>query len=304
MRQRLRILTAAGLSALLLVGCAASGEKQGQTEYEVYFLSGEDANGAAVSAQTCRVEEGEETIQVLLDQLLAGPYESGQYSPFPQGTELRSWTLEDGVLTLDFSEPYGGISGVDLTLANSCLTLTLCQVEPVEAVRVTVEGETLPFQNADALRPADLLLSGAEEEPVYYTATLWFPRTTGEGLGVEYRQMMLIEGDSLVNMVFNAWLAGPVSESLAGPGVQDCFLLSGVAEGEVCYLDLSERFMDLLQGTESEVRLRLYSLVNTMASNLEGVSAVQLRVQGESLGSQAGLDLNLPLEADPTLEKS
>lgn len=304
MRQTFRAMTAALLSALLLAGCAGPEGQTPQAEYQVYYLASEDNGSAAVSAQTCRVEEGEETIQILLDLLLQEPYESGQRSPFPQGTELRSWALEDGVLTLDFSEPYGGISGIDLTLANSCLTLTLCQVEGVEAVRVTVEGETLPFQQADALRLSDLLLSGAEEEPVYYTATLWFPRNSGEGLGVEYRQMILIEGDSLVGVVFNAWLAGPVSESLAGPGIPDCFLISGVVEGEICYLDLSERFSDLLSGPEAEVRLRLYSLVNTIASNLEGVSAVQLRVQGETLGRCAGLDLNLPLEADPSLEKS
>lgn len=304
MRKALYALTAAGLSLLLLAGCADSGGQTPQTAYQVYYLSGADGGGTAVAPQTCYVPAEQEPVPALLDLLLREPYENGQSSPFPQGAELRDWTLEDGTLTLDFSEPYGGLSGIDLILANACLTLTLCQAEGVEAVRVTVEGETLPFQTADALRPEDLLLSGTEEEPVYYTATLWFPRTSGEGLGVEYRQMMLIEGDSLVSVVFHAWLAGPASDSLAGPELQDGFLISGVTEGEVCYLDLSEEFWPLLSGTEDQVRLRLYSLVNTMASNLEGVSAVQLRVQGESPGRCAGLDLSVPLEADPSLEKS
>src|SRR5699024_5504168 len=100
-----------------------------------------------------------------------------------------------------FSEPYGGLSGIDLTLANYCLTLTLCQVEDVDAVQVTVEGETLPFQTTTQLRPEDVILSGSEEQPIYYTAALWFPRTSGEGLGLEYRQMMLVEGDSLISGV-------------------------------------------------------------------------------------------------------
>ena len=76
----------------------------------------------------------------LLDRLLAGPAEPGLCSPFPEDLVLRSWTLENSQLRLDFSEAYEGLSGVDLTLANCCLALTLCQAEGVETVYITVEG--------------------------------------------------------------------------------------------------------------------------------------------------------------------
>ena len=41
-----------------------------------------------------------------------------------------------------------------------------------------------------------------------------------------------------------------------------------------------------------------------MSSNLDGVSAVQIRVEGQNLGMQAGINLSEPLEADASLEKS
>ncbi|UQT50470.1 GerMN domain-containing protein [Flavonifractor plautii] len=64
----------------------------------------------------------------------------GPRHPLPRGVRLLSWELEEGRLHLDLSEQYGGLSGVDLTVADACLTLTLCQVEGVESVYVTVEG--------------------------------------------------------------------------------------------------------------------------------------------------------------------
>lgn len=299
-------LTAAGLSAaLLLGGCGPlSQQPDNTTDYQVYYRSSEDANGAAVDTEICTIPDDANTVSVLLDRLLQQPYESGQSSPFPDGTEVRSWSLENGVLSLDFSEQYGGLSGIDLTLANYCLALTLCQVDSVEAVQVTVEGETLPFQTTSQLRTEDVILSGAEEQPIYFTATLWFPRTSGEGLGLEYRQMMLVEGDSLVSGVFGALLTGPLSESLGEALPADTYLISGVTEGEVCYLDLSQEFWQLFSRTSEEMKLCVYSIVNTMASNLDGVSRVQFRVEGKSLGMQGGINFNDPLAADPSLEKS
>lgn len=66
-----------------------------------------------------------------------------------------SWEVEEGRLHLDLSEQYGGLSGVDLTVADACLTLTLCQVEGVESVYVTVEGREIPYRRVQQLGPDD-----------------------------------------------------------------------------------------------------------------------------------------------------
>ena len=72
---------------------------------------------------------GGDPIPALVDALLSPPETQGLASPFPEGVRLLSWEVEEGRLHLDLSEQYGGLSGVDLTVADACLTLTLCQVE-------------------------------------------------------------------------------------------------------------------------------------------------------------------------------
>ena len=86
-------------------------------------------------------------------------------SPVPDGVRLLDWELEEGCLHLDLSEQYGSLTGVDLTVADACLTLTLCQVEGVESVYVTVEGNEIPYRSIQQLTLEDVLLSTGQESP-------------------------------------------------------------------------------------------------------------------------------------------
>ena len=133
-------------AALLLSACtlADSGEEtQPQGAYRVYYaVTGEQATVQVVDWEY-RVPSGEDTASALAELVLSQPETAGLASPAPSGTRLLSCQQEDGQLRLDLSEQYGGLSGVDLTVANSCLTLTLCQLEGVEEVYITVEGEAI-----------------------------------------------------------------------------------------------------------------------------------------------------------------
>ena len=108
---------------------------------------------------------GGDPIPALVDALLSPPETQGLATPFPEGVRLLSWELEEGRLHLDLSEQYGGLSGVDLTVADACLTLTLCQVEGVESVYVTVEGREIPYRRVQQLGPDGLLLTDGTDVP-------------------------------------------------------------------------------------------------------------------------------------------
>ena len=82
------------------------------------------------------------------------------------GVELNA----DGLGRLDLSGQYGGLTGVDLTVADACLALTLSQAPGVETVYVTVEGGEIPYRPIQDLGAGDVLFPGetappAEESP-------------------------------------------------------------------------------------------------------------------------------------------
>lgn len=159
--------------ALLLLPVACTGPAEdpdtpGEGEYALYFVTVPEEgklprDGAVLGKEYRTLPQGRDQVEGLLELLLAGPTGPALTSPLPAGLTLRSWSLSgEGVLTLDLSEAYGGLNGMDLTLADGCLTLTLCQLPQVEAVYLTVEGRARPFRDR-VLTPADFSLENTLE---------------------------------------------------------------------------------------------------------------------------------------------
>lgn len=287
--KQIRIAALAGL-LLLAAGCSAPPPEAGDG-YQVYYsaLADRSAQNALVS-EPYGSEPPAEPIPDLVAALLDGPDSPGLSSPFPEGVRLLSWALEEGVLHLDLSEQYGGLSGVNLTVADACLTLTLCQVEGVEAVYVTVEGREIPYRPSQALTPEELLLSDGRDIPSSVSLSFWFPRTDGSGLGAETRE--LAARDTLLQDVLTSWADGPSADGLEAALPQGAEVRSVTLEDGLCTVDLSQAFLDGLPADSDQARLAVYALVNTL-SQVDGVEQVQLLVEGEAMGQPLSPDDSL-----------
>lgn len=166
MRRRIQTLALAGA---LLVLCGCSGNSREGTEagdYLIYYSALEDRYAAmAVGYESLELPEDAQVISALLEAVFQNPDSQELTSPFPDGVRLLSWELKDGCLHLDLSEQYGSLTGIDLTVADACLTLTLCQAEGVESVYITVEGNEIPYRPIQQLTREDVLLSAGQESP-------------------------------------------------------------------------------------------------------------------------------------------
>lgn len=155
-----RILFLTIFLGLLLSACQPGEEGKGEREYDLYFRPDDYTSGAALCPQRVAIPADQPEEEALLTALLEEPAKKNLHAPFPQGVELHSWTLdEEGILHVNLSEEYGGLSGMDLTLADYSITLTLCQLEAVKGVSITVENNSIPFRYHQILRPEDILLT-------------------------------------------------------------------------------------------------------------------------------------------------
>jgi germination protein M len=124
----------------------------------------DDQIESAVGSEPCELPETGDRVEEMMDLLLAGPTSEELVSPFPEGVTLKNWSVEDGVLKLNLSEQYNSLSGIGLTIADYCITLTMCQLPKINTVIISVEGELISFRDHQTLRVSDVLLSASDEE--------------------------------------------------------------------------------------------------------------------------------------------
>ena len=279
MRRRLT-----GLSLALLLLCAACVPgtlKDGPAEGEaaVWFLAQENGEqGSALAREYRSLPNGEAGVETLLSLLLSGPESQELTSPFPRGTVVRSWRLEGNLVLVDLSESYGGLSGADLSLADGCMVLTLCQLPEVERIYLTVEGRPRPFRD-QMLGPDDFLLENGAGGESTAEVRLWFP--SGEGIAAEERTLPLSVGDDPKIAVVQALLAGPESGELWPVCPADTTLRSLRIEGERCIVDVSGGW--LAEGEEDPRRLQ--AVTATLAEWVPNVQ-VEVWVEGQAVGDR------------------
>lgn len=282
------------LAAVLLFGlCACAGRtEQTEGELSLWFISRWSGDHSGLSSVSY---EGEESVPQLMNALLAGPGQnSGLVSVIPQGTELLDWRRQGNLLHIDLSQHYSALTGVDLTLADYCITLTLTQINGIDSVHITAGGRDLPQRGKQVFRADDVVLSGAEEEPVELTAALCFRRIGGNELGEELRIFRLTESQSATLAVLQALLAGPAEPGLQALLPSGLEVYSARVEAGICYADFSAQLLEGIPESIEEQELVLSSVVESLQS-LGYVQAVQFLVEGEPLPYYGQVDLSQPL---------
>ncbi len=156
MMRRSRLILSACLLAMMVVGCGQQEAVEGVQLY--YTVSSDQLYGEAIQGESYEVDSQAVDIIALMERLLSGPQDTTLINPFPDGTEIlwAGW-LPSGVLVLNLSEEYGGLTGMNLTLADYCIVRTLCQLEGVSQVEILVENQENQFRNHQVLTLEDIL---------------------------------------------------------------------------------------------------------------------------------------------------
>ena len=279
MRRRLSLTAALVLLLSLLCACAAQhAQEMDENGYELYFLSDPNSAGGgdAIRTQEKRLTldgamETEDCVRALMEALLAGPDEPSLSSPIPEGTALKSLKVSGRRAQIDLSAQYARLTGIDLSLADYCITLTLTQLPNVNAVSITADGRELPYRETQVLLSADTLLSSRESGLRPITVSLYFlDSKTGE---------LRAEQQTRVNALLEALAQGPEDDSLVSLLPEDFAVISSRIENGVCYLNLPANVS--LPENEAERDLMLSALEQSILS-LGGVDEVQFLIEGSA----------------------
>ena len=284
---------------LLFSACAPREENAALNEFLLYYpvLQLKEAAGKdAVVSRSVVIDAAEsmtekELAEELLRQLFHEVADDTVGPPVPPGTVLQDLSISGQLAQVDFSSQYTRLSGIELTLADYCVTLTLTQIPGVNAVSITCDGRALPHRETTLLTAADPLLGISEDTLRPIAVALYFRDKETGGLRAEQRVIALFEGQSRTNAVIDALLGGPEDSTSLEPVLEEGFIvLSTQVEEGICYLNLPSDTVF----HDGDARQAMDSLVASLCS-LDFVEKVQIVLDGELAETFCGVFIKEPL---------
>lgn len=289
------------LAALLLCTAAGCGEKNAAdgTENTSAYLrlycpaelgeksrsagGGDAVNGIPISWKQVRGDDRgrQQQAQYIMELLLGGCTDKDFICPVPKETAVNSCTVTGGTVSVDLSREYEQLVGVERTIADYCITLSLMQLDGIYAVRLTVNGLLPEGRTNGVYTSAEVLLTSPEDIVRTVKVTLYFPTGSGTLTGEE-RRLTVYEGETMAQAVVKALAERPMdsyagSEQLLPEGFA---VLDTKVEDGTCYLNLAGSVTALLPEDSTDQERMIQGLVDSLCS-LEDVSQVQLMVDGE-----------------------
>lgn len=237
-------------------------------------------------------------ISELISRYLEGPDEEFLECPFPPGTVLTECTWIDGLLTIVLSDEFQTLSVLDTTVAMACLTMTMTQVEGVDAVLIQTADGAFSYQD-EPLTAEDFSFLIESDETEEMTFNLYFADTANRYLLIDIRTMRVEDRESLPMMVLNALFEGPSNSNLLSVLPMETRVQDVQIHDNVCVVDLSSAFLENRPRTAQEERLVIFSIVNAL-TELDGIESVRFQVEGQRIGRYLNLDLSEPISRDET----
>ena len=182
---------------------------------------------------------------------------------------------------MDLSGSFNQLAGVELSMADYCLTLSLTALDGIGAVRITAQGRPVGQQPKQVFYERDVLLSTMDDVLQTVEVTLYFQDSGGTLTG-ERRTLTLYEGQTLAESLMAALLEGPASRELS-PTLPENFTVNYVRiENGICYVSLPAASLALLPEDEQAQRTILWSLAESLYS-IAAVDELRLLADGEEL---------------------
>lgn len=294
----LMLIAAAGLAACRQKETAPMSAPEGTIR--IYSLS-RMAPKLTVSNYTPEETDPDGQVRELLDILTRKKEgeDTDTRTLFPEGVEILGTFREQNVLTLNFNLNYNSMDPEREVLCRAALARTLTQVEGVDYILITCEGQPITDARGNTvgtIAGSDFLDSISDVNSFERVdLTLYFADADGKGLITEPREVFHNMNTSQERIVVEELIAG----SEAGNG---SVLPSGtkvlnvsVTDG-ICYVNLDSSFLN--QELPARGETVIYALVNSL-TELKNINRVQITADGQAdVLYRGSISLQKPFERD------
>ncbi|NLV85963.1 MAG: GerMN domain-containing protein [Clostridiales bacterium] len=236
-------------------------------------------------------EDGTDPLQCAAYALKSIPSGERLMCVLPENVDILSIRQSGRNALVYLNDSYNNLEGMDKTLVDYAIALTMSSLPEIDCVCLYVGNETA----GRIICPDKAVLRNTVHSEEEAEARLYFPRPYYGDIVFEYHSLSLNEDISFERSLMYKLLEGPESGRLVPALPEDTVLLSIYTQDGVCDISLSENFLLSCNENPQMARLWIYSLVNSL-SGISGVNSVQILIEGKKSAEAGGIDISAPFE--------
>lgn len=282
-----------------LIGCAGSTEES-ENQFSFYYrrenVSFGTENGV-IAPEIRELTAEKADLNAILDVYFGGPLDSAFQSPFPRESRLLDYSCSEEEITLTMNDAFSALSGVELTIACSCIAKTLLELTGTSRITIQAEDALLDGAQTITLTDGDLCLYDDSLDLFRADFTVYYTDTQRRYLiAQEISVNLATEPDIIAHLVERMTLP-PENSGLLSALPPDTKLLDYSIDDGLCTINFSQEFEFNTPAKIEAQRLCLLSVVNTL-TQLEQVDQVEFRADGNLLVKYGRINLPQPLTRD------
>ena len=233
----------------------------------------------------------------MLELYCKGPITTGLENPLPAGTDVLSCTVDNGILTLNFTSQLAQLDGIELTAAVGCLAHTFLKLTDSQMLILKADGALLGGQTSMTISLDDLELQDHSLERYFRDFTVYYTDQNRRYLIGQEIPLDFSEPESIPMQLLEQLTTPPSDTSLHSPLPLGTRVLSASIADGLCTVELSAEFENRRFYALSSQVLSLMSVVNTL-TELPEIHRVEFVCDGSLLIRYGSLNIADPLVRD------
>ena len=304
--RRASILLVAVLITFLFVSCSSNGNEYVPDGSVRIFRTDLSYSALTWEYYVPKAQEHSDIVNEVLNVLASKPGNSVYNKVIPDDLQVLNFYFgDDGQLIIDFSEKYNTLDTLTELFCRAGVVKTMCELDFVDAVEFLVNGNPLASAGeikAGVMTAQDFIDNTGDS--VFFrqsvSLTVYYADNSGKMMTEAH---LIVESNgtrSLEELAMEQITGGPAFETteLKRTVPEGTKLRSITTRDGICYVDLSEEFMDGVDGVGNDIVV--YSIVNTL-TGLPSITKVRINVEGKPIRSYGLVQLDGFLESRPDL---
>lgn len=291
-------------AALCACGSSEAKEELKDGELYVYYLGKDDDRLGREKYESLNDGGLSDRVKELITLLESDPVDATLKKTIGHDVDLLDYVVTGTQIQLDFDEKYEKMAKSKEVLFRASVTRTLCQIEGISSVYITVEGQPVldSYGKPYTAMTMDDFIDNAGDEISAYERTnivLYFADMDGNHLKKAKETVVYSSNISLEKEVVERLIEGPLDSQLRATLSSDRKINSVTLKDGVCYVDLTDPLVDFTGAVQEDISV--YSIVNSL-TELAEVNKVQISIDGNVDRTYRGtMELNRMYERDYSL---